>query len=130
MDILIISIIFYGISKLIEKNKDKKFDFNDLKKDIADIKSEFSTTKTKLNPKLNPKLKSTVNAEFFEIKTEETKQNRDENYGDYEVKKEIEKTINSENKKRVNLDFSKKDELKRAIIFSEVLGKPKALRKF
>lgn len=125
MDILIISIIFYGISKLIEKNKNKKFDFNDLKKEIADIKSEFSTTKTKLNPKS----KSTVNAEFFEIKTEETKQNRDENYGDYEVKKEIEKTINSENKKRVNLDFSKKDELKRAIIFSEVLGKPKALRK-
>ena len=125
MDILIISIIFYGISKLIEKNKNKKFDFNDLKKDIADIKSEFSTTKTKLNPKL----KSTVNAEFFEIKTEETKQNRDENYGDYEAKKETEKTINSENKKRVNLDFSKKDELKRAIIFSEVLGKPKALRK-
>lgn len=126
MDILIISIIFYGISKLIEKNKNKKFDFNDLKKDIADIKSEFSTTKTKLNPKS----KSTVNAEFFEIKTEETKQNRDENYGDYEAKKETEKTINSENKKRVNLDFSKKDELKRAIIFSEVLGKPKALRKF
>lgn len=126
MDILIISIIFYGISKLIEKNKNKKFDFNDLKKEIADIKSEFSTTKTKLNPKS----KSTVNAEFFEIKTEETKQNRDENYGDYEAKKEIEKTINSENKKRVNLDFSKKDELKRAIIFSEVLGKPKALRKF
>lgn len=126
MDILIISIIFYGISKLIEKNKNKKFDFNDLKKEIADIKSEFSTTKTKLNPKS----KSTVNAEFFEIKTEETKQNRDENYGDYEAKKETEKTINSENKKRVNLDFSKKDELKRAIIFSEVLGKPKALRKF
>lgn len=126
MDILIISIIFYGISKLIEKNKNKKFDFNDLKKEIADIKSEFSTTKTKLNPKS----KSTVNAEFFEIKNEETKQNRDENYGDYEAKKETEKTINSENKKRVNLDFSKKDELKRAIIFSEVLGKPKALRKF
>lgn len=126
MDILIISIIFYGISKLIEKNKNKKFDFNDLKKEIADIKSEFSTTKTKSNPKS----KSIVNAELFEIKTEETKQNRDENYGDYEVKKEIEKTINSENKKRVNLDFSKKDELKRAIIFSEVLGKPKALRKF
>lgn len=125
MDILIISIIFYGISKLIEKNKNKKFDFNDLKKEIADIKSEFSTTKTKSNPKS----KSIVNAELFEIKTEETKQNRDENYGDYEVKKEIEKTINSENKKRVNLDFSKKDELKRAIIFSEVLGKPKALRK-
>lgn len=126
MDILIISIIFYGISKLIEKNKNKKFDFNDLKKEIADIKSEFSTTKTKLNPKS----KSTVDAEFFEIKTEETKQNRDENYGDYEAKKETEKIINSENKKRVNLDFSKKDELKRAIIFSEVLGKPKALRKF
>lgn len=126
MDILIISIIFYGISKLIEKNKNKKFDFNDLKKEIADIKSEFSTTKTKSNPKS----KSIVNSELFEIKTEETKQNRDENYGDYEVKKEKEKTINSENKKRVNLDFSKKDELKRAIIFSEVLGKPKALRKF
>ena len=118
MDILIIPIVFYVISKIVEQNKNKKIDFNDLKKDISKVKEKekiiLKTDEIELNNKFSEKNNKKI----------------DENYGEYKVLKEVEKKINSEKKQGINLDFSKKDELKRAVIFSEILGKPKALQKF
>lgn len=147
MDILIFIAIFSVLPRILKKinenNKNKSgFNFDDIdliKRELAKLKTSAEAKVKETNPKskvaqtkmekmpkdkmVNPtQVNSNQISEFH--KKEAAVYNLDTNYVKQSNKKEVEKD------EKIKLGLNDKNELRRAIVMSEVLGKPRALKKF
>ncbi len=147
MDILIFIAIFYALpqifKKINENNKTKSgFNFED----IDTIKRELAKLKTSAEAKIKdtkPK-SSNIKIEKAEVVQNETINSEEtipKKISEFHKKEAAaynldEKHMENSNKNKVkvkekiNLELNDKKELRRAIVMSEVLGKPRALKKF
>ena len=137
MDILIIIAIFYALPQIFKKitqnNKGKSgFNFEDLntiKKELVKIRNNTSIG----NQEKESKIKLEKAPEQIQIKAakKELSDADKEELAVYTLDKKYTKEFKDEELLVIknNIGFKSKSELRKAIIMSEILGKPRAIKK-
>lgn len=149
MDVLIFIAIFTVLPKILkrinENNKNKSgFNFDDIdliKRELAKLKMSPEARVKDVKPKTkasNVKLEKDEIVQKKSINSSETMSNQISEFHKKEaavynldtnnVKQSNKKDVKADDK--IKLGLNDKKELRRAIVMSEVLGKPRALKKF